>query len=244
MKNDRKTVIVTGGSGGIGSGICLKLSEAWNVVVHYNSDAKAADSVVEQIESRGGYAICVQGDLSEEEAVVKLFDAADAEFGDVHAVIANSGIGGGSAVEHSTLTDFRRLLDINVVSAFLTLREAARRLVDGGSIVFVSSQLAERPREGTGLYSASKAAIDAMLVSMSRELGDREIRVNSVRPGATEPGMFAKSEEERKEFFRNLSPFKRLGHPDDTAGVVAFLVGDDSCWMTGQHLRVDGGASN
>ena len=79
---------------------------------------------------------------------------------------------------------------------------------------------------------------------MSHELGTRGITVNSVRPGATEPGMFAGSDEERKEFFRNLSPFKRLGHPNDIAAVVSFLARDDAAWVTGQHVRADGGASN
>ena len=83
-----------------------------------------------------------------------------------------------------------------------------------------------------------------MIVSMSHELGPREIRINSVRPGATEPGMFADSSEERKEYFRSLSPFNRLGTPADIAGAVEFLVSDEAKWITGQHLRVDGGASN
>lgn len=240
-----KTVIVTGGSGGIGGGICRKLANGgWNTVVHYHSDKDSAEKVVAAIQGSGGTAIAVQGDLGEEHAISELFEKAAAEFGVIHGVVANAGIGGGGPIVESTLADLQKLLSVNVVGAYLTIREAARRIEQGGRIVFVSSQLAERPREGTGLYSATKAAIDAMIVSMSRELGTRGITINSVRPGATEPGMFAGSKQERKEYFRDLSPFKRLGHPDDIAGVVEFLLSDEAKWMTGQHLRVDGGASN
>ena len=143
-----------------------------------------------------------------------------------------------------SLKHFEKLIEVNLIGAYLTIREAAKHVSEGGKIVFVSSQLAERPRATTGMYSACKAAIDAMLVSMSRELGPRKICINSVRPGATEPGMFSDSSEERKEHFRSLSPFNRLGKPEDIAGAVEFLVSEESGWITGQHLRVDGGASN
>ncbi|GAA5507440.1 SDR family oxidoreductase [Novipirellula caenicola] len=242
---NRKTVIVTGGSGGIGGAICCRLADAGcNTVVHYHSDHDAAKKKVDEIKAAGGSAIAAKCNLSDEQQVAELFDHVIAEFGKVDGVVACAGVGGGGPVVESTLDDFQKLLSVNVVGAYLTIREAARRIEEGGRIVFVSSQLAERPREGTGLYSATKAAIDAMIVSMSRELGARGITINSVRPGATEPGMFASSSEERKAYFRNLSPFKRLGHPDDIAGVVEFLLSDDARWITGQHLRVDGGASN
>ncbi|WP_442508537.1 SDR family NAD(P)-dependent oxidoreductase [Novipirellula sp. SH528] len=242
---NKKTVIVTGGSGGIGGAICSKLAcTGWNTVVHYHSDKDSAEKIVDEIKAAGGKAVSAKCNLSDEHEVAGLFDTALSEFGEIHGVVACAGIGSGGTVVESTLDDFQKLLRVNVVGAYLTIREAARRIEDGGRIVFVSSQLAERPREGTGLYSATKAAMDAMVVSMSRELGPRRITINSVRPGATEPGMFANSNQERKEYFRNLSPFKRLGHPDDIAGVVEFLLSDDARWMTGQHLRVDGGASN
>ncbi|TWU23283.1 3-oxoacyl-[acyl-carrier-protein] reductase FabG [Novipirellula galeiformis] len=242
---NNKTVIVTGGSGGIGGEICSKLANAgWKTVVHYHSDKESAEKVVAEIKAKGGKAFAAKCDLSDEQAVTELFDTSIAEFGELHSFVACAGIAGSGPVVETSLCEFQKLLRVNVVGAYLTIREAARRIEEGGRIVFISSQLAERPREGTGLYSATKAAMDAMIVSMSRELGSRRITINSVRPGATEPGMFANSNEERKEYFRNLSPFKRLGHPNDIAGVVEFLLSDDARWMTGQHLRVDGGASN
>ena len=244
MDDQRKTVIVTGGSGGIGEGICRRLGQNWNVVVHFRSDTETADRIAKDLESMGTSAVAIQADLTNEGDVASLFDQAIETFGSVEAVVANAGISGFGSINESELKQFRNLIDVNLTGSYLTIREASNRIKDGGRIVFVSSQLSERPRKNTGIYSASKAAIDAMIVSMSHELGPRGICINSVRPGATEPGVFSSSEEERKEFFRELSPFKRLGTPEDTAGVVAFLVSEESGWMTGQHLRCDGGASN
>ncbi|TWU45318.1 3-oxoacyl-[acyl-carrier-protein] reductase FabG [Novipirellula aureliae] len=240
-----RAALVTGGSGGIGSEICKRLArDGYQVVVHYGNDREAAEAVVQSIADSGGVAMAHSADIAEEDGIEQLFECVISEFGHLDVVVANAGISGGGAVEQVELADFKKLVSVNFIGAFLTLREAARRLNDGGRLIFVSSQLAERPRMGTGTYAATKAGIDAMLVSMSHELGSRGITVNSVRPGATEPGMFAGSDEARKDYFRNLSPFKRLGHPTDIAAVVSFLASDDAAWMTGQHLRADGGASN
>ncbi|MGB7325340.1 MAG: SDR family oxidoreductase [Rubripirellula sp.] len=246
MKSSKqRTAIVTGGSGGIGNQICQRLGQdGFNVVVHYGSNREAAESVAKEISDAGGAAVTRSADVCDETEVRGLFEAAVSEFGGLDVVVVNAGIGGFDRIENVELADFNQLMSVDFLGAFLTLREAARKLNDGGRIIFVSSQLAERPREGTGCYSAAKAGIDAMLVSMSHELGERGITINSVRPGATQPGMFADSTEERKEFFRNLSPFKRLGRPDDIAAVASFLASEDAAWVTGQHLRVDGGASN
>lgn len=240
-----RTAIVTGGSGGIGSQICRRLAlDGFRVVVHYGRDRETAESVVREITDLGGLAISHSADITDEDAVKKLFEFVLSEFGSIDAVVANAGIGGGGSIDQVELVDFQKLVSVNLVGTFLTLREAARWLSNCGRLIFVSSQLAERPRAGTGAYSATKAGVDAMLVSMSHELGARGITVNSVRPGATEPGMFSESSEERKKFFRDLSPFKRLGHPSDISAVVSFLASGDAAWMTGQHIRADGGASN
>ena len=227
MSNHRKVVLVTGGSGGIGEGICRKLAASWDVIVHFNSNEKAAERIKQDLIAAGAKAMTAQANLSDERAVQSLFSAAIEEFGKIHAVVANAGSSGFEPIEKSELDEFQKLIDTNLIGSYLTIREAASHVTEGGKIVFVSSQLADRPRATTGMYSACKAAIDAMVVSMSHELGPRGICINSVRPGATEPGMFADSSEERKEHFRSLSPFNRLGKPQDIAGVVE-----------GQHLRV------
>jgi len=236
---------VTGGSGGIGGGICKRLAgDGFQVVVHYGSSQSDAEAVVEEIESNSGSALAVQADVTEENAVIRLFEQTLEKYDGVDVVVVNAGVGGGGPIGDSTLEVFEQVVGTNLRGAFLTLREAARRLNDNGRIVFISSQLARHPMAGTGIYAATKAGMDAMVVAMSKELGDQGITVNSVQPGATVPGMFASSDDERKEQFRQMSPFKRLGHPEDIAAVVSFLVGDDGHWVTGQHLRADGGASN
>ena len=244
MKDHRNVVLVTGGSGGIGEGICRKLAANWDVIIHFNSNEEAAEQIKQDLISAGGKATTIQANLAEEQSVKSLFATAIEQFGQIDAVVASAGNSEFEEIAKSDLEAFRKLVEVNLIGSYLTIREAADHVSAGGKIVFVSSQLAERPREKTGMYSACKAGIDAMIVSMSHELGPRGICINSVRPGATEPGMFADSSEERKEYFRSLSPFKRLGNPEDIAGAVEFLVSDEARWITGQHLRVDGGASN
>lgn len=243
--NEKKSAIVTGGAGGIGSEICRRFAaDGFNVAVHYGSDASAAASVCADIEAAGGTAMTARANVSDEAEVATLFAAVTKRFGGVDVVVANAGASGFGPIAATEISEFERLIAVNFRGAFLTLREAARQVRNGGRIIFTSSQLAERPRVGTGVYSATKAAIDAMLVSMSKEVGDAGITINSVRPGATAPGMFDDSDEERADQFRKLSAFNRLGTPTDIAGVVAFLASDDAKWITGQHIRADGGMSN
>ena len=245
MSKTIRTAIVTGGSGGIGGGICRRLAiDGFNVVVHFGSDQDAANAVVAEIKRKNGQAIAIGASITVETEVKQLFEKAHAEFGGVDVVVANAGTMVGRLVADCSTDDFDKLFAVNTRGAFLTIREAARLVRDGGRIIFISSQLAERPREGTGIYSATKAAIDAMLISLSKEVGKRNITVNSVRPGATSPGMFDESDEAKKQKFVELSAFGRLGTPEDIASVVSFLAGSDGTWTTGQHIRADGGMSN
>ena len=245
MSQPLKTAIVTGGSGGIGGEICRRLArDGFNVVVHYGSDEEAANAVVKEFESENGNAIAFGANIASEHEVQQLFAQAHKQFGDVDVVIANAGTMISGPVANFSADDFDKLFAVNTRGAFLTIREAAKQVRENGRIIFVSSQLAERPRAGTGIYSATKAAIDAMLVSLSKEVGERNITVNSVRPGATSPGMFNDNDEERKQKFIDLSAFGRLGTPEDIAAVVSFLASDDGKWLTGQHIRADGGMSN
>lgn len=240
-----KTAIVTGGSGGIGSELCRRLAtDGFQVLVHYGSNRAEAEKVVEQICSGGGKAVACSANIADEAEMKHLFETAEKELGGIDVVVANAGTSGGAPVQELELDVFDRVVSVNFRAAFLTVREAARRLRDSGRIIFVSSLLAGRPMAGTGVYSATKAAMDAMVVSLSHELGERGITVNSVRPGATVPGMFGKSNPERKEKFRRMSPFNRLGTPADIAAAVSFLASEDGAWITGQVLNADGGASN
>lgn len=245
MNGRARTAIVTGGSGGIGAALCARLAaDGFRVAVHYGSNEQDANKVVESIRQSGGEAIALSADIADENAVIGLFDGATDAFGGIDVVVANAGVGGGAPIAELEMADFDRVISINLRGALLTLREAARRMRDNGRIVFISSMLAHRPLARSGVYAATKAGMDALVSSLSQELGERGITVNSVRPGATVPGMFDRSDEERKERFRQMSPFKRLGHPSDIAAVVSFLASEEAGWITGQHIRADGGASN
>lgn len=250
MNESRKTAIVTGGSGAIGGEICRRLAaDGFNVVVHYGSDLSAAERVVEAINHNqrkfgSGQAIFAHADVRDELEVNRLFDETSQSFGGVDVVVANAGTICSNPIADFSLAEFDNLLSVNLRGAFLTIRQAARQVRENGRIIFVSSQLAERPRPGTGVYSATKAAIDAMLVSLSKEVGSRGISVNSVRPGATSPGMVDQRSDAERQSFAELSAFSRLGTPTDIAAVVSFLASSEAGWITGQHLRADGGMSN
>ncbi|MAT14532.1 MAG: 3-oxoacyl-ACP reductase [Planctomyces sp.] len=245
MSSGKRTAIVTGGSGGIGAAICKRLArDGFNVVVHYNSNEGAAKDVVSEIKAADGSAVSLGGDVSDEKSIAELFDQTVKQFGGVDVVVANSGVSGGGPVQDLDLEKFDKVVNVNLRGSFLTLREAGRRLNDNGRIIFISSQLAVKPIAGSGVYSATKAGMDALVAAMSQEVGARGITVNSVGPGATVPGMFDRSNDERKEKFRQLSPFQRLGRAEDIADIVSFVASDDSRWITGQHLRAEGGAIN
>ncbi|QDV69090.1 3-oxoacyl-[acyl-carrier-protein] reductase FabG [Rosistilla carotiformis] len=239
-----KTAIVTGGSGAIGGAICQKLADdGFQVVVHYGSNEEGASAVVEQIVSRGGAAIKAAADVADPQQVCKLFETAEETFGGIDAVVVNAGTITKCPIVDMTIEQFDAMVSVNLRGSFLTAHEAAKRLRRNGRLIFISSGLAARPMAGTAVYSATKAALDAMTVSLSKELGERDITVNSVQPGATVPGMFEQSDEAAK-IYAAMSPLGRLGHPDDIAEVVAFVASESGRWLTGQTVRADGGSMN
>ncbi|QDS89074.1 3-oxoacyl-[acyl-carrier-protein] reductase FabG [Rosistilla ulvae] len=245
MNKQLKTAIVTGGSGAIGGAICQKLADdGFQIVVHFGSNAEGATKVVEQIVSGGGNAIKAAADVADPQQVRKLFETAEEAFGGVDAVVVNAGTITKCPIVDLTIEQFDAMVSVNLRGSFLTAQEAAKRIGCNGRLIFISSGLAARPMAGTAVYSATKAALDAMTVSLSKELGERDITVNSVQPGATVPGMFEQSGDDAAEKFAAMSPFGRLGHPDDIADVVSFVASDSARWMTGQTIRVDGGSMN
>ncbi|WP_417748759.1 SDR family oxidoreductase [Rosistilla oblonga] len=245
MNKQLKTAIVTGGSGAIGGAMCQKLADdGFQIVVHYGSNADAATKVVEQIVSRGGTAIKAAADVTDPQQVYKLFETAEETFGGVDAVVVNAGTITKCPIVDMTIEQFDAMVSVNLRGSFLTAQEAAKRLHRNGRLIFISSGLAARPMAGTAVYSATKAALDAMTVSLSKELGERDITVNSVQPGATVPGMFEQSGDEAAKIYAAMSPLGRLGHPDDIAEVVAFVASDSGRWLTGQIVRADGGSMN
>lgn len=243
MNLKNKVAIVTGSSRGIGTHIAKSLSHAGaKVVVNYANDQAGADRVVAEIHSAGGVAIAVRADVSKTSEVKALFDATITKFGKVDLLINNAGIAIYKLIKDTTDDDFDRIFDINVRGVFLTLREAATRLADGGRIVNLSSSVTRLMMPAYGSYSATKAAVEQLTRVFAKEVGQRGITVNSISPGPTNTKLFtAGKNEETIKRLASMAALGRIGEPDDIARVVLFLVSDEAAWVTAQNLGVNGG---
>jgi 3-oxoacyl-[acyl-carrier protein] reductase len=244
MSNDQTRVaIVTGASRGIGTAIAERLAAAGiAVVVNYAHNQDAAEQAVARIEAAGGRAVAVRGDIAESSTAAALFDAAGQAFGGTDILVNNAGIMELGAIADTTDAVFARQIEINLAGVFRTMREAARRLRDGGRIVSFSSSVVGLYQPGYGVYAATKAAIEAMTHVLAKELAPRGITVNAVAPGPTETDMFLGGKS--PELLRAIAasnPFGRFGQPREIAEVVAFLASPESSWVNGQTLRVNGG---
>jgi NAD(P)-dependent dehydrogenase (short-subunit alcohol dehydrogenase family) len=242
-------MLVTGGSRGIGAATArLAAVNGWAVAVNYARDRQAAEAVIAGIEAAGGRAIAVQGDVASEADVAAMYDAAEA-LGAVTAVIVNAGIVGEvSAVASMELGRLRRVFDVNVLGAFLTAREAARRMPTdrggpGGAIVVVSSAAARlgSPFEFVD-YAASKGATDTLTIGLSKELGGAGVRVNAVRPGLIETEIHASAgAPDRIERLVGGVPMARSGSADEVARTILWLASPEASYVNGALVDVTGG---
>jgi 3-oxoacyl-[acyl-carrier protein] reductase len=243
MKQDTRTAIVTGASRGIGAAIARRLAaDGLAVVVNYARGRGEADSVVRAIESAGGRAVAAQADIGASTGMAALFDAADAAFGGIDVLINNAGIMKLSPIAQTDDALFDQQVAINLGGVFRGMREAAKRLRDGGRIVSFSSSVVGLYQPTYGIYAATKAAVEAMTHILAKELGPRRITVNAVAPGpvATDLFLTGKSDEQVAAISK-MNPLGRLGTPEDIARVVGFLAGPDSAWVNGQVIRANGG---
>ena len=239
----KKVAIVTGASGGIGAAVAERLAkDGFTVVVNYAGNAASAEAVVAKIEAAGGQAVAAKADVSDGAAVARMFDSAETAFGGVDVLINNAGIMNTAPIQDSDDALFERHIAVNLKGTFNTLREAARRLRDGGRIVNFSSSVTGLLQPTYGVYAATKAAVEAMTSVLAKELRGRNITVNAIAPGPTATKLFLDGKpQEVIDRLSNMAPLGRLGQPQDIAAAVAFLSGPDGAWINGQTVRANGG---
>ncbi len=238
-----KVAIVTGASRGIGAAVAQRLAaDGFTMIVNYAGSADAAAEVVGAIEAAGGRAVAAQADVADPGAVARMFDSAQDAFGGVDVLVNNAGVMELKPLAESDDDLFDRTIAVNLKGTFNGMREAARRMRDGGRVINFSTSVVGVYGPTYGVYAATKAAVEAMTHVLSKELGVRQINVNAVAPGpvGTELFLDGKSDEMLNRI-KGMIPFGRLGEPDDIASVVSFLAGPDGAWVNGQVLRANGG---
>jgi 3-oxoacyl-[acyl-carrier protein] reductase len=241
-----KTAIVTGASGGIGRAIAERLArEGADVVVHYHRNKDGAEATARAIGENGGAGrvVLAAGDLAVEDDISALFHLAATEFGRVDIVVNNAGVVTGGPIEAMTADEFDRVMSVNLRGTFLSCRQAALQLADGGRLVNVSARIPAAAVPMLSVYAAAKAGVEALSRSLAHQLGPRGITVNAVAPGPTDTPMLDPGARANADAIAASTPLRRLGRPQDVASVVAFLAGDDGGWVTGQTLYTDGGIS-
>ena len=244
LKLAGKVAVVTGASKGIGAEIAQHLAaQGAAVVVNYASSREGADRVVSRIVAAGGRAVAVQANVARQADITRLFAETKKAFGKVDILVNNAGIYEFAPLEAITEDHFHKQFNLNVLGLLLTTQEAVKLMgPGGGSIINISSVVSTFAPPNGSVYSGTKAAVDAITRSLSKELGPRKIRVNSVNPGMveTEGAKDFTASDFRKQIEAS-TPLGRIGKPIDIAPAVLFLASDDSSWITGETLYISGG---
>ena len=241
-----KVAVVTGASKGIGAGIAKALAaEGASVVVNYASSKEGADKVVAAITTDGGRAIALQANVAKAEDVTRLFAETKKAFGKVDVLVNNAGVYGFSPLEAVSEAEMQRQFGTNVFGLLLVTQAAVPLFTkEGGSIINIGSLVSRIAPTGSVIYTATKGAVDAVTAVLSKELGGRGIRVNSINPGMVETegahaGGFIGSDFEREHVAR--VPLGRIGQPEDIANIAVFLASEESGWLTGETIIAAGG---
>ena len=241
-----RIALVTGSSKGIGAAIARGLAAAGaTVVVNYATSRSGADQVVADIAAAGGRALALQGDFSKHADITRVYAAIRREFGRLDVLVNNAGVYAFSPIEQVSPEEFHRMFDLNVLGLLLSTREAVALFGDGGgSVINIGSIAGRMAPPNAAIYAATKGAVDSITIALSKELGARHIRVNSLNPGlvateGTESAGVLRSEFETRTV--SMTPLGRIGQPSDIASVAVFLASDDAGWITGQQIEVAGG---
>ena len=244
-KLDGQVAVVTGASKGIGAAIAEHLAAAGAaVVVNYASSRAGAEAVVQRIRQADGKAVAVQADVSKPEDVRRLFAETEKAFGKLDILVNNAGIYEFAPLEAITAEHFHKHFDLNVLGLLLTTQEAVKHFGPSGSIINMSSFAATAAPPKTSVYSATKAAVNAITRSLAQELGPRKIRVNAVNPGVIETEGLHAAGISGGDFQRQVeaqTALGRIGRPQDIAPAVVFLASAESAYITGETLYISGG---
>jgi 3-oxoacyl-[acyl-carrier protein] reductase len=241
-----KVAVVTGASKGIGAGIAKGLAAAGAAVaVNYANDEAGAKATVDAIAGAGGRAVAIRGDVSRSADVKHIFEDVHKTFGHIDILVNNAGVYAFDALENATEEEFYRQFGINVLAPILMTQEALKYFPpSGGSVINLSSVVSENPAPQAAIYAASKGAIDTLTGVLAKELGPRNIRVNTVAPGVTDTegvrtaGVIGSPFESAMV---SMTPLGRIGTPDDIAPLVVFLASDEAKWLTGERISASGG---
>ena len=240
--NNNKVAIVTGGSRGIGAAVVERLaSDGFAIVINYAQTAKPAEDLVKKIKAAGGRALAVGGDISDPKVAKDLFDQGERAFGGIDVLVNSAGamvVAPLAAIDDASID---KLLNVNIKGSLYCMREASKRIREGGSIINFSSSVTKLLQPAMTVYGGTKAAIEAITSILSKELGDKKIRVNAVAPGPVATDLLKNAPKESLDHLTSMTPFKRLGQPTDISSVISFLAGPDSSWVTGQTIFVNGG---
>ena len=243
-----KVALVSGASKGIGASIAKHLAAAGSaVVVNYATSKTDADKVAAEITAAGGKASVVQGDFSKPEDVARVFDHVKQQHGKLDILVNNAGVYAFGALEAVTAEDFHRMFNLNVLGLLLSTQAALPLFSEsGGSVINIGSLVGSMPPPQSVIYSATKGAVDNITISLSKELGSKQIRVNSLNPGLTvTEGLKSVgfAEGEFADHTLSITPLGRIGQPEDIAKVAVFLASDDAKWVTGQIIIAAGGST-
>ncbi|QEC42026.1 SDR family oxidoreductase [Pseudobacter ginsenosidimutans] len=239
---NNKVILVTGASRGIGASVAKELAKGGaKLIVNYAGGKAEAEKTVEEIKAAGGDAIALQADVSKSADVSRLFDEAIAHYGRIDVLVNNAGIMITKLLKDTTDEEFTQQFDVNVRGTFNTLREAATKLADKGTIINFSSSTTRLMLPGYGTYVATKGAVEQMTRVFAKEMGARGITVNAVLPGPVNTELFTQGKSaELISRLASLNAFNRIGEPDDIAKVVVFLAGDEAKWISGQTIGING----
>ena len=241
-----KVAVVTGASKGLGAGIARALAdEGAFIVINYASSASDAEKVVDSITRKGGHAVAIQADVASEADVLRLFTETQKIFGRLDILVNNAGVYGFTSIEQFTIAEYHRQFSTNVLGLLLATREAVKLFgASGGSIINIGSSVTSTNPPNGAIYTATKGAVDSLTRVLSKELGPRNIRVNSINPGLVETegthtiGFIGGEWQRNREA---TTPLGRTGQPSDIASVAVFLASDDARWLTGELLLASGG---